>query len=666
MDEIESTKEKTGRPPLYRWAIGYAIVYLLLQLAGGVLFSPMFWGFNLLHFVPLPWLAIFILGGGMAIALFFAGTLDRLVAPGARWMEQQPVQFLVIVSAIYCSAALLLRVQIPLLGDSFLVVDNYLAALRGSTQLYMVREPGSLFYFFMLGKIAGVTSYQGLQNTFLIGEMILGTGMIILNFAIVRQALQSHQDRFLIFLFLCLLPSMQLFFGYIETYPVEAFCLNLFLFVALLSWNGRASFLWVCLSYSLLVAAHSLMIILAPALIYMAYRVWRSRGVRPVAAGAGVIAVCAIAEYLAVGSDLARIFPSEQYTHYLSIVAVNDGFQPYALFSPYHLLDLLNQIILVAPFGIFLASALARNGRRQVFSDPPLLFLAFSSVLILGFLVVAKFDLGQAADWDVTAPGLMFIQFSLALIFFRTFGRQARAFFPLICLLMVLHTGLWVGLNSTREPAIQRFKSLGESGLLAPYAYQFNAAHLAAYYLNEKDIGSAIGIWRTYNVRYPDSTVGLNNVIALCSQRPEGRDGLMDSSYQKWILIAPRDRDVLSRYIQFCLVDGTRYMRTGENTRASYYFRQAIAYDSTCVPAYPVLARVTSEGGDTVEAIHLLERSLRIDPRYLESYVLLGKMYSSTGRDIEAIDTWNKLLSYDSTSITGYMELASSYKRVGR
>jgi hypothetical protein len=130
----------------------------------------------------------------------------------------------------------------------------------------------------------------------------------------------------------------------------------------------------------------------------------------------------------------------------------------YSVFSAAHLLDLANELVLVAPIGIPLAM-LARWGRRH---DPtmallrPFFILAVAGSLLV--MVVVNPTLGMARDWDLMALAPLLITVVLAYCAARNPLTERWA--SRVLVVAVWCIAPWVLMNHSRDAAVARFANL--------------------------------------------------------------------------------------------------------------------------------------------------------------------------------------------------------------
>ncbi|MFI5253056.1 MAG: tetratricopeptide repeat protein [Bacteroidota bacterium] len=657
---MKTTEEN---PSLYHYTLIFSICLVVIEVVGGLWYSPIAWGINLFHFLPIPYLILFVLLSIGGIYLSRTGKLDNLIKSGSLTMEKKPFFFLGVTIAIFIAIAYLLRIEVPLLGDSFLLVNNYVHTFDGSHDLNITREPLALLYFYWMMNALGTTVYPAVKNAFLAGELLLGAAVIVMGYYLARELFDAAEKRFLFFLFLLLLPSMQLFFGYVEIYSVVVFSLMPFLLAAVLYHKKKASFIFVCLSYYLLLATHIIAIVISPALLYLGYLEWKQNGVGKIllAITSGVLFIGAV--YLMLDGHTDRVFPDEPYAHYLWFFPVNDGSQAFTLFSPYHFLELGNLLLLSAPFGLFFAGIFIIRERRLFIANPMNIFFTLATIFFLGFLFVAKFDLGTAKDWDVTAPWLLMVQLYLAYLLLQYSGKGAVKIFTLILPMLLLHSAHWFILNASVDPPIARAESLFDDRIDSRNASFNGTLHLSKYYYLNGDLETTVILWKKFNAIYPDFPTGYENLIVACMATHGKYDSLADESFHKWMEADPSNASVREKYIGFCITAADRQTAANNPRGAGGYYLKAVIADTTSVKAFNYLGKFYALNNQIDEAISCFAKTVSLEPKYFGGFMNLGVLYSRKGDYQNAVQNYRQVIALDSTRGEAYDSLAGLLSR---
>jgi tetratricopeptide repeat protein len=273
---------------------------------------------------------------------------------------------------------------------------------------------------------------------------------------------------------LATLGLAQLYFGYIESYPVVSVFVLAFLWLGLRRLRGMDSPFLVAAVLGLTIASHLAAVLLLPGYAYLVLREKRPAAMR------ALLAIFPIAVTAAI-LILLR-YPFEKLVLALRIAthAVEPGHaataytKPYSIFSLDHARDILNGILLAMPVPamLLLASAAAwlthRKAAATSSADPATVFLALAAAPGLLVAWVLVLPVVPAQDWDLT---------SILLLPLAVFGVKAACSIPGSPLRGASGAGLvligagalfsFVLVNASVESGLSRFETLVGPGARA-------------------------------------------------------------------------------------------------------------------------------------------------------------------------------------------------------
>jgi hypothetical protein len=240
------------------------------------------------------------------------------------------------------------------------------------------------------------------------------------------------------------LGLMQLFFGYIENYSLMTVGVLIYISLALRAQRGEVALIWPATALALTHALHPSTIVLAPSLLYLAWRAPSrllgsevgdcfgpndgprndaARGIFRIGRGMRTILQLAI-PYLFVfagivalmtagGHGLAALLGADapgggDRNWFVPLFQTRTRWEHYTMFSLGHLSDILNEQLLVAPAvwpGFVLAALLAR--RRLPWRDGTFRLLLAMALLYLLLTLTWNPDYGGQRDWDLFAPAAL-------------------------------------------------------------------------------------------------------------------------------------------------------------------------------------------------------------------------------------------------------------------
>jgi tetratricopeptide (TPR) repeat protein len=627
-------------------ALVFSALLVVLHLLA--LFSPsaLNWGFHFLAFLP-PFVVLLYVSAAIAGCFgALSGHGERWVGSASNFLFRRPLQFLSVILIAFVVSAAAFRITVPLLGDSFYLVRNYSESLQGIAPLYARNEPLATYYFALLLNARHVSTFGGFMATFFIAELLLGIGFIINAFVIIRAVLSDSKSQLLALLLVLVVPYIQVFFGYVETYSVVLFTLSLYILACVLSLKGKAPFPLVPLSFLLLALVHYLSILSLPSLLYAAYREYRHRGFRPVLIGFGCAAAVFLALLVGVNFDVSQFSSAVPHHHYLSISKPEDAAdaesQAYTLFSPFHALDLANYLILMSP-GVFLLLIFAAV--RDKFSVPGspvqrLLFLAIAPVF--SFLLIVKFDLGAAKDWDVFAPYFFLTTLLAGISFLEPFKPGSAKITLLVLVISALNSLLYVGLNSTKQASIRRYMSLADPRTVSHLSRYAFSLHLSQYDHQVGNSPGALDIWKRYITSDPSDGRGYRNLITNLGMEidlPRGPEPAVPAhvpeqirdTYERWLTVDSTNDALRTEFTRFCIDAGNDSFHKERLDEAESYYSLAIRTQPDNANAYNNLGSVYAQEGKRDRAVELYRKALGLRPEYAEALYNLGNLYAEQG-----------------------------------
>jgi len=288
---------------------------------------------------------------------------------------------------------------------------------------------------------------------------------------------------------LATLGLAQLYFGYIESYPVVSVFVLAFLWLGLRRLRGMDSPFLVAAVLGLTIASHLAAVLLLPGYAYLVLRERRPAAMRALLAIfpiAVIAAILILLQYplgkLALALRIAThaVEPGHAATAYT---------KPYSIFSLDHARDIANGILLAMPVPamLLLASAAVWLTRRKAAAtssaDPAMLFLVLAAAPGLLVAWVLVLPVVPAQDWDLT---------SILLLPLAVFGVKAACSIPGSPLRGASGAGLvligagalfsFVLVNASVESGLSRFETLvGPGARISAYGRAYGNELLSTF-----------------------------------------------------------------------------------------------------------------------------------------------------------------------------------------
>ena len=592
------------------WGLALVSLHLCAALTG----SSILWGVDSWAYFPLSVTVILFLAGllflfpptARSLVSFFENTFAR-VLPAFKVFRGYPAAGF--LAAVAGGLFWLLRCRVHLLGDGYWWIRNL-----EQGEKFWKNEPLSLYLNWLTHRLLNPATGLSAQGAFQLVSCVCGTVFVYVLFRLARRLGKTHTEYLLIFLSIATLGVIQLFFGYVETYPLLTVLVLIYISLAVSLLQGTGSIFWPALAFWLCVLMHLSAVVLAPSLGLLYLFEWKKQ--RPTGAGMikafagliGPVAAVGLVMY-AIGLGPAVFFNSdEEITHlFLPFVSADSRYFSYGLLSAAHLTDLANLWLLISPWSLPLGLLIfARRPFKLSRTEWFLVLLSFFPLALCGLF---NTELGFPRDWDIfayafIAPTLLgilllidFLQNKPGLI-----GCAAVA----IVAVGMLHTAPWVLVNADRERSIARYENILKGEVLrSTHARAFGHEEIAVYCRDRSRLSQAEMHYRKAIEADLDSYrlyAGLASVHFLMGQKDKALTELL-----KMIELEPE-----SLRAQFSLA--LFYQQETKYVEAERHYRKVLEINPAHLPAVCNLGSVYFKQGFIDKAILLYRYVLKQDP----------------------------------------------------
>lgn len=661
------------------------------------------WGINHLAYFPLHIRII-----PVVLTLFvFVPKVNQAIREAARkhmsfvgelTSKHQRYLWYAVLSLIAVVVFWIFRSRTYLLGDGF----NYVSNLDRGKDIWIWSELLESLLYVQLHNFLNLFWLTDGHLTHQIGSIVAGAIFVFLVFLISDYLARDLFEKILVWVILATAGGVQLFFGYTEHYSFVSLAVLGYLLSSLRWLEKGGKIVILVFLFLLSTALHFSSFFLLPSLVYLFFQAGPKRITAKklfFLGGGALLAVVLMAIYVYTSKPLlVRIF----------VLPFEGKFSSgYTSFSSTHLLDILNELLLLSPIGIILILATVLTALSEVhLKDPRILFLLL--VVGFGFLFNFTFDplLGAARDWDmfaITSWGYTI----LGICFFLKVGPRAKAleYASLILICTSVFSLLpWILLNASEPKSVQRFRNVLELDPQKSKSGRFFLMH----YFEEKGMMEEmkkedLRQMEIYPARYmalqardyydrgmPDMALDiLSKAVKLDSLSSDihyhfgktyfllGRLDSAEIEYKKALRLKPENIvayiDLAQIYIRQQLWDkaldqyhmvmklgiedplvydnvGNIYLSQNRPDQAIKYFRKAIKLKGDLVSARYRLAITLSNTGRADEAIEELEKTIEFNPSLADAYLNLGYLYRDRGQGMKAKASWKRFLELSNDS----------------
>ncbi len=614
--------------------------------------TPVLWGIHSLYFFP-RWV-------GWVLTLV---TISFFIPPANKFWLKLFESFLGFLwrffskinkRRLYLAASLLslpvfwlFRTKLFLLGDGYLKLSNVTAGVITAT------EPldGILhhqFYLLLTYFSPGINP----SYSYTIPSVLCGGVFIYLILRMSDLLGETAFEKVLIFISLLTIGSLELFFGYVESYTILLTVLTLFVLLSILYLKNRINIIFPFLALCFGIGIHVSSIVFIPALFYLMFWKWRREGkdfftVFSVISILGCLVVIFLAFwYVFLSEGEGNSF--EQFIPLFSSAATK-----FTLFSPAHLNEIVNQLLLVSLVGILLFLFFLFYVVKYKFLRNPIInYLLLSSLAGLFLIFVYNAHLG-IADWDLRSLPGIFVTLAGILLFIK-WGNQWSKFANYGLILIAVsffHVIPWIALNTNTRMSVDRYvmTSINDPHLLSVRGGGIWRAARALVHAGFQE--RAIDIFKYGIEKDPTEIANYSYIAIYLSSQKRWDEAIV--YLQKALKMEPQSKMVRSHLVDLFLLKG-------ETDKALFYLdniKLDQPSDSTLVVN---LARPLLRAERFGETKQILQDYLNKNPGTAAIHGLMGMVLFFEKDESSAQKEWEKALRLnpnESVSLKGIKKL---------
>ena len=542
----------------------------------------------------------------------------------------------------------LLRDRVHLLGDGAQIISR----MNSGELTVKWSEPLEIFLHLEVFHLAQRLWQMDSTTVYVLLSCLAGVLFVFLLLLFADFWGRERREKVLLFLVLFGMGSSQLFFGYVEHYSFMYLFTAAYVFSSLAYLQGKLKWFFPVGAFVLAFLSHVMTSYLFPSLLLLLFMKSKEaklpslRRTAIVASGVLVLGV-SVALYSIHSWSVPPIFVPLSVDTYAA--------PGYLLFSLPHILDLLNQHLLVSPVGLALIlPALACLSWASLFKDRILQFLLLVSLSQLFFHFVVDPGLGAPRDWDLfSTAGLGYTVLGLFL-FLRTFGgKPGFAYSSVILICTALYSTVpWIAIQASGNKSVGRFENILELDVKRSYSGHFV---LLKYFESRGMDRQAKERTEKYRQAFPE--------LALITDASSlAKSGELEKAKQVFLeaeRLAPKLPQVHNNL-------GRVYLDLKELGKAEAQLKEAIQLAPFLPDAYVNLADLYFLRGEHDSALEACKKAIRVDPNHPGAHSDAGTIYLTRGELQSARSHFEKLISVDSSAVAGYVGLGDIYNRETR
>ncbi len=668
----------------------WTAILILSHLLTMYLAPAYMWGVHFYHFYP-AWIGWILTLGTLAILLpGVGGFLYERMVTLARKIRKPfgllgPNKTNLILSLFSLPIFWILRTRFHLLGDGYFRIRDL-----PEGRLHLQEWLDGFIHLVAHRVMIKITPAWTPELTYSIISILCGGAFVFLALNLCSLLARTGVGKVLIFFFLISLGSIQLFFGYVESYSILQVALLAYVWFAALHLSGKLSIIPASLAFVFSVGLHVTSLILVPSLIYLVTRGQFKTQERKASSGSvapsarrrsarkrkrdprkksvGSKAVSSFFVFVALAAASAAVVfwivrvatgleETGKGTFILPLVPTQS--YSFGMFSLGHISEFLNQLLLLSPVGISLLVFFSYfKIKYREFEDSFANFLIFVVSFGLVYLFAFNFTLGSA-DWDLRSSPAPFIGLLGAYLFLRwgggrsaenrqvSKGSAVESFsggkrFKAWCLIFIwfglFHTIPWVLINASHQKSVARYVLIQERD---PHPVDEGGYNL-------------------FKIARILELAGLPEEMKHVYQRATQRNPSDTSSYFNLANWYHRQRDfdramlILDTLIRLDPAHpkanwliGNIHLKKKDQAKALPYLEKAAPYFAHDTDFLSGLGAAYYLTNQPEKAVACARQMLELRPDYLRAYYLLGRAYVKLGDFENARKTWGHILSID-------------------
>ncbi len=488
------------------WYYICALIYLCYCYAAFVPTGPV-WGIHFIAYIPAVLKYVLLVIGGLFLipsiqrSLFFA--IENMT--GSHLQQEQVRIVPAAIFAVLCFVLFrIFTISTDIYGDNIYMLKEY-----GANSAFDWKWIGDIFsphwvdnkeaLTVAVHRIIAYVFSISIESSYQIMSEVCGALFIFLWLWFVQKITSIGRLTGLLRMVLMLLGvfagAVLVFFGHVENYSFGILTFTIFLIALYFYVEQKLGTVPFALLYLLALKAHIVGILFLPAfLVAIAYRYRKSfHRLQLLFTWRHVIGVVVLPVFLFGLACYFFLFHSwnEPYAYtsgrqfqqsFLPVITLPSPLDHYSLWSPYHIADFFNLLLLTsAPIVVLLANLMIFNRKEILWSDPKVIIFGLAALFPLLFFAAMNPLLSPVRDWDVYTllfPPLLF--FASILLNQKAERTYVAAWLAQTFVFGVLFTTAVVAVNSSSYELQTRLQDAG--------AYTYHSYYAGSDYIEARAI----------------------------------------------------------------------------------------------------------------------------------------------------------------------------------
>ncbi len=634
------------------------------------------WGVHFYHFYPiwLGWvlvlLSLIILIPG--VGEFLYPKLETLAQKIKRlFISSGQNKTFFILSFLSLPIFWVFRNKLHLLGDGYFRITDL-----PEGRLHLQEWLDAFIHLVVYQMMVKLIPSWSPEFTYAIISVLCGGVFVFLALKLSVLLRKTGLGKVLIFFSLISLGSIQLFFGYVESYSILQVGLLAYILFSAMYLMRRVNVFPALIAFVVSVGLHVTSLVFIPSLIYLLTRTdkglsgkkrapTKTKSKALILVGL-IVASCLVVVWIfIVASGLEK---TGKGIFILPLIATDS--YPFGMFSLAHISEFVNQLLLLSPLGISLIIFfLFSKIKFKDFKDRLTNFLILATSFALVYLFVFNFTLGSA-DWDLRSMPAPFIGLLGILLFLRwgerptadrsrqsadqgrsdadqlkiektpiigsPGGKRFGAWGVIFIWFSIFHTVPWIMINAHNQRSLDRYLLIQENDPHPVDQTGYNLFKIGRILKGAGLEDELLGMYRRAIEKNPRDSASYLNLANWHNRRREfGRaTGILDTL----LTIAPA-------YPEAYWLMGNIHLKKDEPARALPYMEKVLPFlEHRLDFLYQLWSAYHSTDQDT-QAVACAEKMIRLKPDYVDAYHLLALASIGLGDFQRAKQAWERILT---------------------